>query len=463
MSVSERRIPLATAEVTALVDDNQRQELRTLLNDQHPADLAEWLGKLDAKYKLFCFRLLDLDNASAVLAELDLPHQRQLLSALGDLGVVPLISRMSPDDAVDLLAELPREKAKTIIGQMTDFEAAEDIYELLGFKVDTAGGIMSTDYLALSTKMTAAEALERLRLQYQDLEEDIYDIYVVDEREHLVGRLTIKDLLTAEPSSLVLDFMESNVIKVDTSTDQEEAAEKVERYDLLTLPVVDESGKLRGIITADDIIDVLREEADEDIMQSSGISTGGSETSGVLAQSVPLAFSARLPWLIATLIIETGSASVITHFDYVIQQTVAAASFMPLLSGVTGSVATQSTCIVIRASSKSSQIDFHTLWRNCWHELRVGMLLGLCCGLLTGGMSILLHHDQHNLGLIVGLSLFVTMSVGVLIGTLMPMFFQKIGVDPAHASGPFITSILDVCTMSIYLTIVHTFLAHIMS
>jgi magnesium transporter len=463
VSVSERRIPLATAEVTALVDDNQRQELRTLLNDQHPADLAEWLGKLDAKYKLFCFRLLDLDNASAVLAELDLPHQRQLLSALGDLGVVPLISRMSPDDAVDLLAELPREKAKTIIGQMTDFEAAEDIYELLGFKVDTAGGIMSTDYLALSTKMTAAEALERLRLQYQDLEEDIYDIYVVDEREHLVGRLTIKDLLTAEPSSLVLDFMESNVIKVDTSTDQEEAAEKVERYDLLTLPVVDESGKLRGIITADDIIDVLREEADEDIMQSSGISTGGSETSGVLAQSVPLAFSARLPWLIATLIIETGSASVITHFDYVIQQTVAAASFMPLLSGVTGSVATQSTCIVIRASSKSSQIDFHTLWRNCWHELRVGMLLGLCCGLLTGGMSILLHHDQHNLGLIVGLSLFVTMSVGVLIGTLMPMFFQKIGVDPAHASGPFITSILDVCTMSIYLTIVHTFLAHIMS
>ena len=192
MSVSERRILLATDQVTALVDDNQRQELRTLLNDQHPADLAEWLSKLDAKYKLFCFRLLDLDNASAVLAELDLTNQRQLLSALGDLGVVPLISRMSPDDAVDLLAELPREKARTIIGQMTDFEAAEDIYELLGFKVDTAGGIMSTDYLALTTKMTAAEALERLRLQYKDLEEDIYDIYVVDEREHLVGRLTIK-------------------------------------------------------------------------------------------------------------------------------------------------------------------------------------------------------------------------------------------------------------------------------
>jgi magnesium transporter len=459
--VTERRRTLATDEVTALVDDNQRQELRLILNDQHPADLAEWLGKLGEPYKLFCFRLLDLDNASAVLAELDLVNQRKLLSALGDLGVVPLISRMSPDDAVDLLAELPREKARTIIGQMTDIEAAEDIYELLGFKVDTAGGIMSTDYLALSSKMTAAEALERLRQQYADLEEDIYDIYVVDEREHLVGSLTIKDLLTADPSACVLDFMDSNVVKVNTATDQEEAAEKVERYDLLTLPVVDESNRLRGIITADDIIDVLREEADEDILQSSGIATGGSESSEVLAQSITHAFSARLPWLLATLVIETGSASVITHFDHVIQQTVAAASFMPLLSGVTGSVATQSTCIVIRASSKSAEVDMRMLWRNIWHELRVGMLLGLCCGLLTGGMSFILHQNHHNLGLIVGVSLFATMSVGVLIGTLMPMLFQKIGVDPAHASGPFITSILDVCTMSIYLTIVHTFLANI--
>jgi magnesium transporter len=458
--VTERRL-LATDQVTALVDDNQRQELRLILNDQHPADLAEWLNNLEEPYQLFCFRLLDLDNASAVLSELSLPVQRKLLAALGDLGVVPLISRMSADDAVDLLAELPREKARTIIGQMTDSEAADDIYELLGFKEDTAGGIMSTDYLALDSKMTAAEALERLRQQYADIEEDIYDVYVVDENEKLLGSMTIKDLITASPSTLITAIMDENVVKVNTATDQEEAAEKVERYDLLTLPVVDESGKLRGVITADDIMDVLREEADEDILQSSGIAASGPESSEVLAQSVRHAFSARLPWLLATLVIETGSASVITHFDHVIQQTVAAASFMPLLSGVTGSVATQSTCIVIRASSKSTEVDMRAVLRNVWHELRVGMLLGLCCGLLTGGMSFLLHQSQHNLGIVVGLSLFATMSVGVMIGTLMPMLFQKLGVDPAHASGPFITSILDVCTMSIYLTIVHTFLLHI--
>lgn len=461
MSLVTERRPLATDQVTALVDDNQRQELRLILNDQHPADLAEWLDNLEEPYQLFCFRLLDLDNASAVLSELSLPIQRKLLAALGDLGVVPLISRMPADDAVDLLAELPREKARTIIGQMTDSEAADDIYELLGFKEDTAGGIMSTDYLALDSKMTAAEALERLRQQYEDLEEDIYDVYVVDEQERLVGSMTIKDLITAAPSTLITEIMDDNVVKVNTATDQEEAAEKVERYDLITLPVVDESGKLRGVITADDIMDVLREEADEDILQSSGIAAVGPESTEVLTQSIRHAFSARLPWLLATLLIETGSASVITHFDHVIQQTVAAASFMPLLSGVTGSVATQSTCLVIRASSKNSEIDMRAVIRNVWHELRVGMLLGLCCGLLTGGMSFLLHQSQHNLGLVVGLSLFATMSVGVMIGTLMPMLFQKLGVDPAHASGPFITSILDVCTMSIYLTIVHTFLLHI--
>jgi magnesium transporter len=453
---------LETDELTALVDDNQRQKLRLLLNEQHAADLAEWLSQVNEKYRLFCFRLLDLDNASAVLAEMDLPNQRKLLSALGELGVVPLISRMSPDDAVDLLAELPRERARTIIGQMTDLEAAHDIYELLGFKDDTAGGIMSTDYLALNAEMTAAEALERLRQSYAELEEDIYDIYVVDNKDRLVGRLTVKELLTAEVGERIGNFMDISVIKVKTSADQEEAAKKVEKYDLLTLPVVDDAGKLKGIITADDIIDVLQEEATEDILQSSGIAASGHEPSEMLTMSLPRAFSARLPWLLATLVIETGSAGVINHFDFVIQQTVAAASFMPLLSGITGSVATQSTCIIIRSTTTGTILNWNMLLRTISHELKVGMLLGVCCGILTGIMSAVLHHSQPHLGLIVGVSLFATMTVGVTIGTLMPMLFQKIGADPAHASGPFITSILDVCTMSIYLTIVHACLSTIM-
>lgn len=452
---------IAAEDLTALVDEGQRQKLRMVLNDQHPADLAEWFSQMDPPHRLSCFRLLDLDNASAVLAELEQENQHQLLHDLGDIGVVPIISKMSPDDAADLLADMPKEKVRQIISQMTDVEAAEDIEELLTFKEDSAGGIMSTDYLALNAKMTAEEALQHLRETYEDLDEEIYDTYVVDQDELLVGRVTLKELLTVAPEALVESIMDDNIVKVTTATDQEEAAEKLSRYDLLSLPVVDEKGVMRGIITADDVIDVLQEEATEDIYQSSGINTASSEVSEQLSSSVRHAFGARLPWLLVTLMIESGSATVITHFDSVIQQTVAAASFMPLLSGVTGSVATQSTCIVIRTTDMD-QVNWRAIFKHVWHEVRVGMLLGFCCGLFTGLVTLIFHNTRSDLGLIVGVSLFVTMTVGVLIGTLMPMIFQKLGVEPAHASGPFITSILDVCTMTIYLSIVHTFLSRLL-
>ena len=449
---------LAREQLTALVDEGERQKLRMLLNDQHPADLAEWLSEMDQVHRLSCFRLLDLDNASAVLAELEIDKQRSLLKDLGDIGVGAIVSRMSPDDAVDLLAELPKEKARSIISQMTDLEQAEDIEELMTFKEDSAGGIMSTDYLALNAKMSVEEAVAFLREKYEDIEEDIYDVYVVDEQELLVGHTSLRDLLTASTEALVESIMDENAVKVSTTTDQEEAAEKLGRYDLLTIPVVDEKGRLRGIITADDVIDVLEEEATEDYYQSSGISAGAEESES-LGYNVRSAFRARLPWLLITLMIESGSASVIRHFNDVIQQMVVAASFMPLLSGVTGSVATQSTCIIIRNSRE--KFNLKPALRNLLHEAKVGMLLGFACGLCTSVISMVFHNTTHHLGMVVGMSLFITMTVGVMIGTLMPMAFQRLGVDPAHASGPFITSILDVCTMTIYLSIVHASIAYL--
>ncbi|HNB21834.1 MAG TPA: magnesium transporter [Candidatus Melainabacteria bacterium] len=450
---------LAPEELSALVDDGQRQKLRMLLNEEHPADIAEWLADLDNSHRLSCFRLLDLDNASAVLAELEPETQGNLLKDLGDIGVVPIIARMSPDDAADLLAELPKEKVQQIINQMTDTEAKEDIQELMGFEEDSAGGIMSTDYLAVEGKLTADQAISYLRETYAELEDDIYDVYVVSEEEKLAGRVTLKELLMAPPEALVESLMDDNVIKVLTTTDQEEAAEKLSRYDLLTLPVVDEEGKLRGIITADDVIDVLWEESTEDLFQASGISTEAGDLGEQLSLSVRRAVGARLPWLLITLGIEAGSVSVITHFDNVIKETVAAASFMPLLSGVTGSVATQSTCITLRGTGME-KLAWRVIVKHIFHEARVGMLLGILCGGATTLMSWMFHSVNPTLGFVVGCSLFVTMTCGVLIGTLMPMVFQKLGIDPAHASGPFITSILDVCTMTIYLTIVHQFLLY---
>ncbi len=456
--VTEKQL-LAPEMLFDLVDTNQRQKLRLILNDQHSADLAECFEELPPSYRISCFRVLDLDNASALLAELEPDKQSELLRDLGNNSIAALVVNMSPDDAVDLLSELPETKAREIIDQVLDAEVKEHLTQLMTFTEDTAGCIMSTDYLALKSGMTVAEALVYLRDQYEDLEEEIYDVYVVGSNEELVGVVTLKELLTASPEVLVHSIMDEDLVYVEADVDQEHAAEKLSRYDLLTLPVVNQHKQLLGIITADDVIDVLKEEATEDIYQSSGISAG-SETQEQLGYNVRRAFSARLPWLLVTLMIETGSASVITHFDSVIQQTVQAAAFMPLLSGVTGSVATQSTCIVIRGTGRTAGFGLKAALRNIWHEVKVGVLLGLFCGLSCYLVSTFMGSSSQALGIVVATSLFITMTVGVLLGTLMPMLFQKLGVEPAHASGPFITSILDVCTMSIYLTIVHLFLSH---
>lgn len=447
-------------QLSALIDSGERQRLRMLLNDQHPADLAELFQEMVPERRLSCFRLLDLDNASAVLAELDTENQRSLLKDLGDIGVVPIISAMSPDDAADLLAELPEEKASSIISQMADNEAAGELVELLSFNEDSAGGIMSTDYLEVNASMRADEALVHLRETYRKEEEEIYDLFVVDKDDKLVGWLSVKELLMAPPDATVDSLMDTNVIQVSVDTDQEEAAEKIQKYDLLSLPVVDKQGKLRGIITADDAIDVIEAEADEDIYKSSGIEVSDSEIGENLGTNVRQAFRARIPWLIVTLVIESGSAMVITHFDSVIKQTVIAASFMPLLTSLTGSVAMQSTCITLRAAKK--QFSWKHLAKNVWHEARVGAMLGTACGVLAYLLSYMFKQQGgQTLGIVVGASLFITMSVGVMIGALIPVFFERIGIEPAHASGPLITSLLDVCTMTIYLSIVHAFLSTI--
>ncbi len=440
-----------------MLKSGNRTELRAVLNEEQAYDIAQCLADMKPDDRNACFRLLDIANAGTVLSELDSNIQSEILANLNNIFLIPIVSKMSPDDAVDLLNSLPSKQVTEIINQISDLHIKENIEELLNFDKHTAGGIMSTSFFALDQMMTVGSALTYLKQSYRKLEDEIYDIYVIDSSNKLVGWITVKELFMADESSIIANIMDKEVVSVLTSVDQEAAAQIMSRYDFLTLPVVDENGCLRGIITADDAFDVLQEEATEDLFQSQGISQAKGETDKALKLSVRKAFKARLPWLLITAVIETGSASIINHFDSVIQQTVVAASFMPLLSGVTGSVATQSTCIVIRGVNVN-ELSSKAALKNIFHELRVGMLLGICCGIFASIVSYSFHNGYNNLGLIVGSSLFLTMTVGVFIGTVMPLIFGKLGIDPAHASGPFITSLLDVCTMTIYLTIVHTFI-----
>jgi magnesium transporter len=452
---------ISYSSISALIEKDERQQLRHLLNEMHPVDLAQTLSEMEKPWRLYCFRLLDLENAGAVLSDLESSEQSELLKELGDLSVVPIIARMAPDEAVDLLSALPKQKAGAIISQMTDLEAAEDLQELLSFKEGTAGRIMSTEYLAVPETTTVENTLKHFQQMQEDVEEDLYDIYVVNDQNQLLGRLTVKELLSAkDPAVQVGSIMDPETLKVHTTTDQEEAAEQLRRYHLLSLPVVDTNDELRGVITAADVIDVLQEEASEDLFQSSGINATSDAEGELFKGGIGFAFKARVPWLVFVLLIETISAFVIGHFGNVIRQTVAAAAFMPLLSAVTGSAAVQSTCIAMRASTDRS-ISSHMILRGLFHELKVGVLLGIACGMVTFALGFLFHANSYILGLFVGLSLLITMVIGLLVGTVTPWIFQKLGIDPAHASGPLISSLLDVFTFTIYLSIVHCFLAQI--
>ena len=450
----ENVVAIDAGYLSSLIDTGDKQQLRMVVNEQHPADLAEWLQELKIAQRLACFRLLDLDHASAVLAELDGESQKNLLRELGDIGVVPIIAQMEPDDAADLLAELPKEKVTAILTKMTDDQAAGDLYELMSFKDDSAGGIMSTDLVSVNSKATAQEALKEFTQTVTYSEDEVYDLFVVDDDEMLVGMVSVRDLLNAPQNAIVESLMDTTVIYVTTDTDQEEAVEKMIRYDLLALPVVDATGKLRGIITTDDAFDVMQEEAEEDILQASGIDTTSGESGDALRSSVRQAFRARVPWLIVTLAIESGSAAVITSFEHIVQQAVIALAFMPLLNSATGSVAMQSTCIAIMEGKK--HMSWKHISRKLFHELRVGALLGIACGLITFLVTCIFNSANLKLGMVVAGSLFVTMSFGVIVGTLVPMVFERMGIEAAHASGPLITSLLDVCTVTIYLSIVYS-------
>jgi magnesium transporter len=367
---------------------------------------------------------------------------------------------MAPDEAVDLLSALPQEKTRSIISQMTDLEAAKDLQELLSFKKDTAGRIMSTEYLSVPETATVEDTLKQFKQMDEDVEEDLYDIYVVNDQNQLTGRMTVKELLAADAKAQMSTLMDTDTLKVSTTTDQEEAAEQLRRYHLLSIPVVDAGDKLRGVITATDVIDVLQEEASEDLFQSSGINVTSDAENELFKGGIGFAFQARIPWLVFVLLIETVAALIIGHFSSVIKQTIAAAAFMPLLSAVTGSAAVQSTCIAMRASADHS-ITPQMIVQSLVHELKVGLLLGVACGVVTFALGFLFHANSITLGLFVGISLLITMVIGLLVGTVTPWIFHRFGIDPAHASGPLISSLLDVFTFTIYLSIVHSFLAQI--
>lgn len=417
----------------------------------HPSDLAEYIEDFTDEQKRDLFALLSDEEAALIIQEMEEFDQVTLFNLLTPKRASSILKEMDTDDAADLLAELPPHETRELL-ELIDEESGE-IKGLLKYPEDTAGGIMTTDIISFSQEMAVEEAIQRLR-EIAPEAEIIYYVYVVDEETRLIGVLSLRDLISATDGTPLKEIMNQNVISVHVDVDQEEVARIVARYDLLALPVVEDEGRLLGIITVDDILDVLQEEATEDFYKM----VGTSEVEGVdlIQASVYQVVSRRLPWLLICLVGGLLAGSVIGVFDQMLEAIVVLAIFIPVIMDMGGNVGAQSSTIFVRGIA-TGEIEEEEVWHYFFKEFRVGLVMGAICGLLVS-IATLLWQGNPYLGLVVGISMFLTVSLATVIGTLVPLLCYKVGIDPAITSGPFVTTIKDVTGLLIYFGMATIFL-----
>lgn len=428
-----------------LLRENRERDIVELISLYQPADIAEILTQLEMPERGHLFKLLAQDTAATVMEMLDEPIILSLVEALNAKYLAGVIDEMPVDDAADLLGNLPSESRNILLELMQDEEAGE-VQELLEYDVQSAGGIMTTEYVAIRQDITAGRAVDVLRETAPDAE-TVYYVYVVDVKNKLVGVITLRELIVADPSVLIQNIMNRAVISVTVDTDQEEVARIVSKYNFLAVPVVDAGNSLLGIVTVDDVIDVIYEEAAEDIF----LLGGSTELVDREQSKLVKALKARLPWLFVTLLEGLIAGTVLRGLERELSTVVALAFFIPLLTGMGGNVGTQSATIAVRGLA-IGQIDTEDVVRVAFRETMTGAMLGLINGVIVALVAALWQHSAV-LGLIVGLSMLGNMTTAALMGTLVPIAFKKIGVDPAVASAPFITASIDITGLLIYSTL----------
>lgn len=432
--------------ILSFLTEGLTEEVRQNLQDIHPADLAEIIAAANLAQQIKILRLLEPAKAAQVFLELDREMLPLLIESLGFQRTADILNVMYPDDAADLLGELPAELQHRLLNQMKCQEA-EDVRELLEYDKETAGGIMTTEYVAVREDVTAVQTIQTLREIAPDAE-TVYYVYVVDQQNKLVGVLSLRELIITPPSVLVRDIMRTKVISVHVKTDQEEVARQVAKHDFLAIPVVNDMGELLGIVTVDDVLDVIEEEATEDMMRMAA----NVDLEGEYPEASPLRRAGRrLPWLIGLLFGELVAGRVIEGYAQTLQHVTTLAFFMTALAGGTGNAATQSLTVVVRGIA-TREVNPRQIFGVVLREAQVGLYVGLVSGVVLA-IFALLWQDAPLLGLVVGFSLTVSILVSTILGSFVPIVFKHIGADPALASGPFIATIMDITSMFIYFTL----------
>ena len=454
----EEPVPLVSAEenleeepekLTDLIDAKRYKELKARLAEIPAVDIAEIFAEVETKYHAIILRLLSKETAADVFVELDTDVQRALIESFSDRELATILEEMYLDDTVDIIEEMPAAVVKRII-KFSSKEEREMINRLLLFDKDSAGAIMTTEYVRLIPEMTVSEALAHIKSVAID-KETIYTCYVTDKKRHLLGIVTAKDLLLNDHDVTLESIMEENVVFSHTSDDKEEVALLFDRYGFLAIPVVDSECRLVGIVTVDDAMDVIREETEEDFAKMAGMTP--TETTYLKTSALDF-LKARLPWLLLLMFSATISSAILTKFEGAL--TAALVLFVPMIMGTGGNSGGQSSVTVIRSLSLG-ELEFKDLFRVMYKEFTVGIMAGLSVGLATFLKVVLI--DRFLLGnpdvtvivaLAVALSLALTIIFAKLIGAALPILAKKLGFDPAVMASPFITTLVDAASLLIY-------------
>jgi magnesium transporter len=432
---------------------NAVENLLKLVKKTHPADIAWVFQHLTPEERQNVFNIIaQTDLVGLFLSELDQSIMLELVENLTPKFMVEVIKDMASDDAADIIEALPTDSANEIRELMARGDR-EEVDGLLQYHPETAGGLMSPDFMALEEELSVGDAIKKVQERSEEKEMSFY-LYLVRGDRTLAGVVSLRELLMHPPYRVLKNIMNSKVVAVSTDTDQEEVAHIVSKYDILAVPVVDSNNILQGIVTVDDVIDVIRKEASEDFLQMAG--AGRDEE--ILLKSTLVNALTRAPWLFASWLGGIVSVIIITSFQAELQKVLALAAFIPIVMGMGGNIATQSSTLVVRGMA-TGRINMQEIAKVIFKEMRVGLILGAFYGLFIGVVAALGYAEPAYLGVVVGLSVFFSMFLAATVGTFFPLTLRRLGVDAAIATGPFVTTTIDILGVVTYFMIAKTILS----
>ena len=430
-------------EVKELLEAKKFNELKSKLNEMKCADISAILDELDKESVIKVFRILSKEKAGMTFSYMESGMREKLIQDLTDAELKNVMDELFMDDTVDLIEEMPSNIVPKILKAVSK-EDRKTINELLKYPEDSAGSIMTTEFIDLKETMTVEQALQRIRKMGID-SETIYTCYVLNENRILQGIINIKDILLSNKQTIIKDLMETNIISVTTEEDQEEVAKKFDKYDFYALPVVDKENRLVGIITIDDAINVMQDEVAEDFEKMAAIQPNED---GYFETSVFKHAKNRIVWLLVLMLSSAFTGNIITQYEEAFAAVPLLVAFIPMIMGTGGNCGSQSSTLIIRGLA-TDEIKLKDIFRVLWKEIRVSLLVGIALAVVNG-IRIMIQYKDMQLAIVLGITLIATTTVSKILGCLLPMIAKKLKLDPAIMAAPLITTLVDVCSILLY-------------